>query len=82
MREFVVVFILLSFLGKLNRLYEFTGNYIVAGMVTLSVSGILDSRSLKGVSSYAIAGLHHPSGIFRSGITSSSSIICAVDSIT
>lgn len=63
MREFVVVFILLSFLGKFDRLYEFTGNYIVAGMVTLSVSGILDSRSLEGVSSYAIAGLHHPSGV-------------------
>ena len=64
MREFVVVFILLSFLGKFDRLYEFTGNYIVAGMVTLSVSGILNSRSLEGVSSYAIAGLHHPSSSF------------------
>lgn len=63
MREFVVVFVILTFLAKYEDLYDFTASYIIAGMVTLSVSGVLDSRSFDGVAAYAIAGLHHPSGV-------------------
>ena len=63
MREFVVIFVILTMFSKYEELYDFTASYIIAGMVTLSVSGFLDSRSFDGVAAYAIAGLHHPSGV-------------------
>jgi PAP2 superfamily len=63
MREFIVVFVILTYFAKYEELYDFTSSYIIAGMVTLSVSGFLDSRSFDGVAAYAIAGLHHPSGV-------------------
>ena len=63
MREFMVVFVVLSFFAKFEDLYELTMNYIIAGMCTLTVSGFLDSKSLDAVASYAIKGLHHPSGV-------------------
>ena len=63
MREFIVVFVVLSIYAKFEDLHELTMNYIVAGMCTLTVSGFLDSKSLDAVAAYAIKGLHHPSGV-------------------
>jgi hypothetical protein len=63
MREFMVVFLVLSFFAKFEDLYELSMNYIIAGMCTLTVSGFLDSKSLDAVASYALKGLHHPSGV-------------------
>lgn len=63
MREFVVVFVALSYFGKFQDLHELTLCYIIAGMSTLAVSGLLDARSFDGVAAYAVAGLHHPSGV-------------------
>jgi membrane-associated phospholipid phosphatase len=68
MREFVVVFMVMSFRGKFDDLYEFTAAYIIAGMVTLSVSGLLDGESYDAVASYALNGIHHPVGVSREAI--------------
>jgi membrane-associated phospholipid phosphatase len=62
MREFAVLFALLSFYRKFDALYEFTTTYIIAGMITLSFSGPFDSRSYQGASAFSIPSLHHPSG--------------------
>ena len=63
MREFAIVLLMLSFAPRLDRLFEFTTSYILAGMITLTVSGFLDSRSLDAVAAYAMPGLHHASGV-------------------
>jgi membrane-associated phospholipid phosphatase len=68
MREFIVVFMIMSFRGKFDDLYEFTVAYIIAGMVTLSVSGVVDGESYDAVASYAINGIHHPIGVSQEAI--------------
>jgi membrane-associated phospholipid phosphatase len=68
MREFVVVFMIMSFRGKFDDLYEFTAAYIIAGMLTLSVSGLVDGESYDAVASYAINGFHHPLGVSQEAI--------------
>ncbi len=42
---------------------EFTFAYIIAGMATLSVTAVLDSKSYEAVATYAIAGFRHPVGV-------------------
>jgi hypothetical protein len=63
MREFIVVFIILSYFGKFEELYIFATNYIITGMGTLAVSGIIDAKSLDAVASYSLKGVHYPSGV-------------------
>jgi hypothetical protein len=63
MREFVVALAAMTYLRKFDEMYDFTFAYSIAGMATLSVTGFFDSRSYEAVSTYALAGFHHPVGV-------------------
>ena len=64
MREFAVLFAALAFVRRFDDLEEFTTVYILAGMATLSVSGLLDSKSYEALNAAgSVSGLHIPSGI-------------------
>ncbi len=63
MREFVVLIAALAFLCKFEELEEFTTVYILAGMATLSISGLVDAKSYEAVAAWAVPNMHVPGGV-------------------
>lgn len=63
MREFAVVFVVLAYLRKFEELEEFTTVHILAGMATLSISGLIDPKSYEAVAAWVIPGIHFPAGV-------------------
>jgi len=63
MSEFALLFVALACLRKFEELEEFTTVYILAGMATLSVSGLVDAKSYEAVAAWAAPGLHVPGGV-------------------
>ena len=81
MREFILVFAALVLLSRGDDLRELTVTYILAGMTTLTVSGLVDAKSYDAVASYAIGGLHHPSGVAPEYLTKIENLRHGVDSV-
>jgi membrane-associated phospholipid phosphatase len=63
-RETFVVLLALTATRKFDDLFTFTASYIIAGVITLGVSGVFDAKSREAVAAYANpAGMHLPSGV-------------------
>lgn len=63
MREFAVLFAALAYFRKFEELEEFTIVYILAGMATLSMSGLVDAKSYEAVAAWSVPGVHVPGGV-------------------
>lgn len=61
--EFVVVVALLAVLGKTDDCFRLTFAFAVSGMAMVSISGLLDVKSIDAVAAYATNAVHLPTGV-------------------